>query len=165
MLVLSQIIYISIKQFLVMFSKKEALDIAKPIIKQNRLTLKVKFLPYKKFIQVAKKSPLIKKVLREGNDFYELNVPSLFSHKTNTIYFNEKIIKKLLHNEPLSIQKRFIMAITYHEIFHYLNKLNMKDNSLNSALLSEEKAERDFKKKFPGLSALGKRISKKYINF
>ena len=148
-----------------MLSKKEVLEISGLIIKKNKLKIKARFIPYKKFIKVAKKSPLIKKVLQEGNEFYELDVPSLFSHKTDTIYFNEKILKKLLHDEPLSIQKRYIAAITHHEIFHYLNKLNLKDDSINSALLSEEKAERDFKKKFPGLSALGKRISKKYINF
>ncbi|MFH1592262.1 MAG: hypothetical protein ABIB47_02760 [Candidatus Woesearchaeota archaeon] len=147
-----------------MLHNKEILEIARSLIKKRKLNLKVKFLPYKDFIKLSKKSPLIRKVLAEGNDFYDLDVPSIFSHKTDTIYFDKKILTKLLHDEPQSIQKRFIESITYHEIFHFINKQKLKDKSLNSALLSEEKAERDFKKYFPGLSALGKRIAKKYIN-
>jgi len=147
-----------------MLSEKEVLDIAKSIIKTKKLGIKAKFLQYNKFIQVSKKSPLVRKVLEEGNDFYDLDIPSIFMHKTNTIFFNKRILTKLLKDEPLSIQKRYIQALTYHEVFHFLNKAKMKDKSLNSALLSEEKAESDFKKYFPALSALGKRISKKYIN-
>ena len=147
-----------------MISEQEILNLAKDITKKEKLNIVVKFLPYKQFIKEAKKSPLIRQVLKEGNDFYDLNVPSLFSHKTNIIYLNKKILTKLLHDEPLSIQKRFILAIIYHEIFHFINKQKLKDKSLNAALFSEERAEKDFKKHFPSLAALAKRISKKYIN-
>ena len=148
-----------------MLSEHEILDIAKNIIKKNKLNLRIKFLPYKKFLEEAKKSPLIKKVLEEGHDFYELNVPSIFSHKTNTIYFNKKILMKLLNDESISIQKRFIAAITYHEIFHYLNKYKLKNFSFESAWTSEEKSEKDFKKNFPALAALSKTISDKHSTF
>jgi len=148
-----------------MLTEHEILNIAKSIIKKTKLKIKVKFLAYEKFLEEANKSPLIKKVLEEGNDFYDLNVPSIFSHKKDTIYFNKKILTKLLHDEPFSLQKRFIASITHHEIFHFLNKNKMKDLSLKSALKSEKRSERDFKKYFPSLAILGKTITKKNTDF
>ena len=147
-----------------MLSEKEIKRIAQHIIKENKKYLQVRFLAYKKFIEEAKKSPLIRKVLEEGSDFYELNVPSIFSHKTDTIYFNKKILAKLLRNEPGPVQKKFIKAITYHELFHFLNKKRMNSKSIGKAIMSENKAEKDFKKLFPQLAALAARIARKGNN-
>ncbi len=147
-----------------MLSEREIRAIAQTIIRAEKINAQVKFLPYQGFVEKAKKSPLVKMALEKGSDFYDLNVPSIFSHKTNTIYFNKKMLSKLLHDETISVQKKFIKAITYHELFHYLNKKRMKKKTFKAAIFSENKAEHDFKKRFPELAALGKRIASKHEN-
>ena len=145
-----------------MLKEKEIIAIAQRIIRANKAPIKIKFLSYNKFKVEAKKSPMVKQVLREGNAFYDLNVPSLFSHKKDTIYFNKKMLTKLVNGESILTQRMFIKAITYHELSHFMNKTRMKDNTVAAAMLSEDRAEKQFKKSYPKLAALGKKIASKY---
>ena len=148
-----------------MLTNKEILTIAKKIIINKRLNAKVKLVSYTSFKRVAKKSPLILKVLSEGYPFSELNVPAVYSHKNNTIFICKKILGKLMIHESKKLQIKFIKALMHHEIFHQINQKKLKDQSFNSAMLSEERAERQFKKIYPGLAALAKRISAKRSKF
>ena len=149
-----------------MLSKEEILQIAKDSLKEFNLKIEVKFLPPNLFLEQAKKSPLISQALKEGNSFDELNIPALVYHeKKDHIYFSEDILKKLIDDEPITIQKRFIKSIIYHEIFHVIYKKKIKNFNFNSAFNQEEFVSAQFRREYPGLEALGRRISKKYLNF
>ena len=149
-----------------MISKEEILEIANESLKRFNLKVEVKFLPYNLFLEAAKKSPIISQVLKEGSLFNELNIPALIYHeKKDHIYFSEEILKKLIDDEPITIQKRFIRSVLYHEIFHILYKKKIKNLNFNKALNQEELVSLEFRKQYPGLESLGRRISKKYLNF
>ena len=147
-----------------MLTKKEMEEIAINELKKHKLNTKVRFLNFKRFKDKAKHSPIIRQSLKEGNLLEELNIPALVSHQENTIYLSQETIKKLLKGEPISIQGRFIKSIIYHEIFHILNKKHFSAPDFNTALRLEEETRRRFRKNYPALEALGKRICKKYIS-
>ena len=147
-----------------MLSKKEIEEISIHLLRKHGLKTKVKFLNFDLFEEKAKKSPIINQSLQEGNSLNELNIPALISHEENTIYFSEETLRNLLLDEPISIQTRFVKAVILHEIFHILNKQHIKAENFNSALRLEEKATRQFRKNYPALEALGRRICKKYIS-
>ena len=145
-----------------MLSKNEILEIALSELRKNKLNTKVKFLNKEDFLIQAMKSPIILKSFREGCILEELNIQALTSLQKNEIYFSEEVLKKLLFDEPISIQIRYIKAVIYHEIFHLLNK--KKIIGFNTAMNSEDEATKKFKKNYPSLASLGERISKKYIS-
>ena len=149
-----------------MISKNEILSIARESLEKFNLKAEIKFLPYREFIQVAKRSPIISKALKEGNTFDELNIPALIYHeKRDHIYLSEEILKKLIDNEPITIQRRFIKSVLYHEIFHILYKKKMVNLNFDSALNQEDLIDFKFKREYPALEALGRSISKRYLNF
>ena len=143
-------------------SKQEIIELANNELKKYNLKTKIKFLNQKQFKTKALLSPLISQSIKEGNTLEELNIPALVSHKTNTIYISKNIISNLMKNEPLSIQERFIKSIILHEISHLRSYETTKD--FNMALRLEEEAARKFKKEYPALATLGRRICKKYIS-
>lgn len=146
-----------------MLSYKEIKKITLDLLEKEKLKITIKFPTHQEFAKVAKKSPIISQVLKEGNTLDELKIPALFDHKRNTVYFDLRTIIRLLKGEPYSIEKRFIQAIVHHEICHIHNKHKLKDHSFNNMLLSEERAKREFRRYYPGLAALGKRITSKTI--
>jgi|SRR3989344_985154 len=149
-----------------MISKEEILDIAKESLDHFNLKAEIKFLPYRSFLEIAKKSPIISKVLKEGNTFDELNIPALIYHeKKDHIYLSEEILKKLVDNEPITIQRRFIKSVLYHEIFHILYKKKIANSNFDSALNQEDLIDLKFRREYPALEAIGRRISKRYLNF
>jgi len=147
-----------------MLTKKEILEISLNEIKKHNLNTIIKFLNTKQFKNKSNLSLIIKQSLKEGNTLQELNIPALVSHQKNTIYFSTNTINKLLKNEPISIQTRFIKSIILHEIYHIQNKKHFNKADFNTSLRLEEQASRQFKKNYPALAALGKRICKKYIS-
>ncbi|MEK6934633.1 MAG: hypothetical protein AABW46_02030 [Nanoarchaeota archaeon] len=149
-----------------MLSEKEILKIAKNSLKKFNLKAEIKFLPFKEFLSKAKKSPIIAQTLKEGSSFKELNIPALISHKEKEhIYLSSYILNRLLHDEPISIQKKFIKALLYHEIYHILYKNKIKKINFKNALNQEDLVTLKFREEYPALESIGRRISKKYINF
>lgn len=146
-----------------MLTKQDIKEISLEELKKYNLTLKIDFLTFNEFKKKAKLSPIIAQSLKEGNTITSLNIPALVSHQENKIYFSMDTINRLLKDEPHSIQTRFIKAVILHEIFHIQNK---KPNLLdfNNSLKSEEETSRQFKKDYPALFALGRRICKRYIS-
>lgn len=147
-----------------MLTKKEILEISYYELEKHNLKTKVIYLNPKQFHNKSLLSPIIKQTLKEGNTLEELNIPALISHEKNTIYLSPNTINKLLKNEPISIQTRFIKSIILHEIQHFLNKKHFNKPDFNTSLRLEEEASRQFKKNYPALAALGRRICKKYIS-
>ncbi len=147
-----------------MLTKKEIVEIAINELKKYKLNTKIKVLNFKLFNKKALESPIIKQSLKEGNLLEELTIPALVSHKTNTIYLSEETVRKLLKDEPITIQTRFIKSIVHHEIYHILEKKQFSFQDFDNALRLEEEATKKFKKHYPGLAALGRRICKKYIS-
>ena len=147
-----------------MLTKKDIEEIAIRELKKYQLSTKITFFKYREFKKKAMSSPIIRQSIKEGNKLEELNIPALISHKTNTIYLSLETIQRLLQEEPLSLQKRFIQAIIIHEIFHLHSTKKNNINNFNTALRIEEETSKEFKKHYPGLAALGKRICKKYIS-
>ena len=143
-------------------TKREIEEIAHQELKKYFLNTKLIFLKKSQFQQKELNSPIILRAIKEGDLLEEFPIPALVSPKKDTIYLHEEFIKKLLKDEPLSIQSRLIRAIILHEIFHLKEKKGV--NSINSAERSEEESSRNFEKAYPGLAALGKRLCKKYIS-
>ncbi|MBI2499333.1 hypothetical protein HYV88_03775 [Candidatus Woesearchaeota archaeon] len=149
-----------------MITKKEILSIAKESLDHFNLKAEIKFLSYQDFIRFAKKSPIILRALKEGNAFDELNIPALVYHeKKDHIYLSEEVLKKLIDEEPITIQRRFIKSVLYHEIFHILYKKNRVNLNFDAALNQEDLIDSRFRKEYPALEAIGRRISKRYLNF
>ena len=144
-----------------MLKKSEIKEIMDLILKKHNLPTKIKFLNQSKFTKLALKSPIIAQTVKEGRILKNLGIPALFSHIKNTIYLSEQVIREVLKDEPISLQRRFIQAITYHEIYHI--KSNVQETDFNSSLLREEQARSQFKKDFPGLEAVGRKLIRKYI--
>jgi len=144
-----------------MIQEKQVLAVAKSLIKKNKINCDIKLLNYKKFKSLAKKSPLIFQVLKEGFTFRELNLPAVIYHKkTDHIFICKEILEKLLKKQPKNSQKKFIEAIVLHEIFHIKNRKNVSKFELNESINSEENVFNKFKKSYPKLF----RLSSKIIN-
>ena len=144
-----------------MLKKSEIIEIMDLILKKSNLATKIKFLDQSNFTKLALKSTIIAQTIKEGSTLRSLGIPALFSHIKNTIYLSEQVIKEVLKDEPISLQKRFIQAITYHEIYHI--KSSVQETDFNSSLIREEQARKQFKKDFPGLEAVGRKLIRKYI--
>lgn len=142
-----------------MLSNKQILLLSNKAKKEFKIAFDIKFLPYVKFKEKAKKSPLIRQVLDEGFSFSELKIPALIYHdEKEHIYLCKKIIEKLIKNKPKHLQKNFIEAMLYHEIFHIFEKSKLDRLSFFNCMKLEERVCRDFKKRFPKLYKLGKEI-------
>jgi|SRR3989344_4774322 len=142
-----------------MISNKEILKIANYLIKKLNTNCSVKIIDYRKFKFIAKKSPLISQVLREGFLFKELNLPAVIYHKkSDNIFLCKEIITKLLKNETKTNQKKFIKAIIIHELMHINNRKNLLNFDLNKSIKSEKIVFNKFRKNYPDLFNLSKEI-------
>ncbi len=143
-----------------MITRQQIKDIAQKELQKHSCSAKIEFLNKKKFKKKALYSPIISQSLEEGNTLDELNIPALISRQTNAVYISLETINHLLKDEPLSIQIRFIKSVILHEIFHLKERKEICTSDFNTALRLEENTTKKFKKHYPGLAALGKRICK-----
>jgi hypothetical protein len=142
-----------------MILEKQVLAIARSLIKKNKINCDIKFLTYNKFRFLAKKSPLIFQVLKEGFSFRELNLPAVIYHKnTDHIFICKEILEKLLKSQPKNNQKKFVEAIILHEIFHIKNRKKVPKFELDESINSEKNVFDKFKKSYPKLFKLSSKI-------
>ncbi len=99
----------------------------------------------KKFTEYLEGSPLL---LNLGN------TPSFVAHLPDgeLICLCPEIINNLTKNKSENYRKRFVQAITMHELFHIHNMhLALTEND---ALKSEKEVHRQLEKEFPGLAKI-----------
>ena len=145
-----------------MLTEKQTLLIAKQALKKFKVNCEVKFIPYDKYLETAKKSPLISEILSEGFSFNELKIPALVEHELKEhIFLSKKIINYLLKNKPLKVQKDFVKAVLYHELFHIKNRRKVTKKNYLECQKSEDAVCNEFRKEYPEIYKLGYEIHKK----
>lgn len=148
-----------------MISEKRISEIALRVQKDFKVNFDLKFISYRKFKEIAKKSPLIQQVLDEGSTFEELKIPALIYHQGEEhVYMCKEIINKLLKEKSKPQQEDFVKAIIYHEIFHIFEKAKLGRISFIKCLKQEERVCKDFQKRFPSLYELGRKIHSESTN-
>ena len=78
--------------------------------------------------------------------------PSFVAHLPDgeLVVFCEEIISKMLSGKSETERKRFIEAITIHELFHIWNRRRCITSE--EAVLSEKEVHREIRKKYPKLA-------------
>ncbi|MBI2109712.1 hypothetical protein HYT58_00880 [Candidatus Woesearchaeota archaeon] len=142
-----------------MLSENRIKEITNKAKKEFNIDFELKFIPYQKFKEIAKKSPLITQVLAEGFTFSELKIPALIYHEEKEhVYMCKSIIKSILSKKSVKQQEDFIKAVIYHEVFHIMEKTKIGKISFMKCLKQEERICRNFKKRFPELYSTSKKI-------
>jgi hypothetical protein len=145
-----------------MITKREILKIADSALKEFNLKCDIKFLPYNDFKSMAKRSPLIRQVLKEGATFKELKIPALIHHEARDhIYLSKKVLNSLLNHKNKTIQLNFVRSVIYHELFHILNEHSILSPNFMECLKSEERVCKDFGKKYPQLHKMAYNLHRK----
>ena len=149
-----------------MLTEKNILEIAHDALRTFKIRCEVKFLSYNQYMQVAKESPLISQVIDDGFTFEELKIPALVKHDLKEhIYLSKKIITSLLKNKPVKMQKQFIKAMLYHELFHIRYRNQIKKANYLECQKSEAIVCNEFEKEHPDLYKIGFEINKKATEF
>ncbi|MDP1729459.1 MAG: hypothetical protein Q8L27_04615 [archaeon] len=145
-----------------MLSEKQILEIAHEALRTFKIHCEIKFLSYPDYKSVAMESPLISQVLEDGFSFEELKIPALVKHDLHEhIYLSKKIISVLLRNKPVTVQKKFIKAMLYHELFHIRYRDQIKKANYLECQKSEDVVCKEFEKEHPDLYKIGFEIHKK----
>ena len=149
-----------------MLTEKQVLEIAHEALRTFKIHCEVKFLSYSQYKEVAKESPLISQVLDDGFSFEELKIPALVKHDSKEhIYLSKKIITALIKDKPAKLQKQFIRAMLYHELFHIRYRNQIKKANYLECQKSEDVVCQEFKKEHPDLYKIGFEIHRKATEF
>ena len=96
-----------------------------------------------KFWDLARKSKIIQ---FELENHVPLKVGSLVVHSDrDVVIFSKEVLNKI------RVSRRGLKALVVHELYHVLNKRNVKNN-FECCLESEERVHELFNEEFPGLS-------------
>lgn len=145
-----------------MLTENNILSIAKDALRHFKLDCEIKFMSHRKFLETAKKSPLISQILDEGTDFDELKIPALIHHSEKEhIYLCKKILNGLLEHLPIKMEKAFMKSVLYHELFHIVYEHKVKKADFDDCMKSEKRVCDAFKAKYPKLHKIGYEVHKK----
>lgn len=145
-----------------MLTDKQVLEIAHEALRTFKIHCEVKFVPYPEYKSIARESPLISEVLSDGFSFEELKIPALVKHDLNEhIYLSKKIINLLIKNKPVRVQKQFVKAMLYHELFHIRYRNQIKKANYLECQKSEDVVCKEFEKEHPDLYQIGFEIHRK----
>lgn len=115
------------------FSKKYKINCSFRLVGENE------------FMEVAKRSKLIKKSLKEG---IPVLVGALVEHSNrgDFVYLSVDILNQITD------KKQFVKALIMHEFYHVLFKDRVKKDEVSEDLNSELRAKKAMEKDFPRLS-------------
>ncbi len=148
-----------------MLLAKEIKQIVLQTKEELNLSCEVKIVSLKSFKQIAKKSPLIVQVLKEGYTFEELQVPALILHsKKEVIYLCKEILNKLVKHYPKKIQTLYLKAVLVHELLHLQNKNKVRAITVQESMNSENRISKQLKKLYPELINVIQVVNKTYLN-
>ena len=110
------------------------------------LDVELEFVDEEEFFDLAGRSKLVHLEMEEG---LPVKVGSLVMHgKKDIIVLCTDIVNLLTKN------KDFVKALVMHELFHILDKKQVKGKSMKAMIESENRVHKQFIREFPGYAKL-----------
>ncbi len=119
----------------------------------------------KKYIDLAKKTPLIQIYIEQKlyDSIKNVTVPAIVvPGEVEKIYFCKNIVNKIVKKLSKEKQKMFVRAIVLHELYHIVNRSEERDVNSYSFMKSERRAHQEFKEDYPDLYKVLEEVKKKF---
>lgn len=119
----------------------------------------------KKYIDLAKKTPLIQVYIEQKlyDSIKNVTVPAIVVRgEVEKICFCKNIVNKIVKKLSKEKQKMFVRAIVLHELYHIVNRSEERDVNSYSFMKSERRAHQEFKEDYPDLYKVLEEAKKKF---
>ena len=115
-----------------------------------------------KFVTLAEKNNIIS-IVDKSRNVKNINFPVItLSGEKFKIFYCSNVIAKIIKGFSKEKQKMFIGAITLHELYHIVNRVEKRDLTVFSFLRSEKKAFLEFKEDYPSLVRILYEVKKRF---
>lgn len=119
----------------------------------------------KRYYDLAKKTPLILAYIEQKlyNELKDVITPAIVVHgETEKMYFCKNILNKIIRRLSKEKQKMFVKAIVLHELYHIVNRAEVRDVGSYLFMKSDKRSYQEFREDYPALYKVLEEVKKRF---